>query len=106
MTAPKKVFVLFRVLNFDTHGCVPLVGDRGKTLIERRPQIGNEVWQWIGKVFVLATPKTMSPHDNMAAKQLILRVECGNLLAFIWSDEPFEHRAALIVEIERDLFPI
>ncbi len=66
----------------------------------------SAIGQWIGKVFVLATSKTMSPHDDMAAEQLILRVEGGKSLAFVSGYELLEYGIALGVEILRDLLPI
>jgi hypothetical protein len=48
----------------------------------------------------------MSPHDDLAAEQLILPLECGKSLAFGSLEEMFEDCTALFVEVLRDLLPI
>src|SRR5205085_11408368 len=106
MTACEKVCVVFRVTNINAHRFIPAIGNRRKMGVEDCPQTCKKIGQGIGKVFVLAPSKTMSPHDDMAAEQLILPVEFGKSLTVVRRNETFEYCTALGVELVRDLPPI
>src|SRR5450759_3222372 len=106
MAARNKVCVRLWIARVDAHRCIPMIGDRRETCVEGSPQFRDNIGQWIAKVFVLATSKAMSPHDDMAAKHFIFRVKLGQSLAFVRRDDTFEHRTPLLVEVLRDLHPI
>ena len=75
--------VLLRIANVHPHRAVPLVGDWRKPAIKRRAKPLNSIRQWIAEVLVLAPPKTVSRHDNTAAKQRIVRIQAGERTAFL-----------------------
>ena len=68
MASLHKAGVFLWVANVNSHGGVPLVGDRRKPAIKRGSQPLNNLRQWVAEVLVLAAPETVSCHDNTAAK--------------------------------------
>src|SRR5258705_2024812 len=83
MASLEEFVVLVGIAYIDAHSDIPAVGDRSETRIERRPKLLNHLGQRIAEVFVLTAPKSMSPHDNAAAKEVILWIHAGKCLAFL-----------------------
>ena len=53
----------------------------------------------IAEILVLPTPETMPRHHDMAAEDVVLRVEAGYRLAFVRRKKPLDHGTALRIEI-------
>ena len=68
MASLHEVGVFIRKANIHVHGEIPLVSDWCEPAIKRGSQPLNNIRQWVAEVLVLAAPKTVSCHNNTAAK--------------------------------------
>ena len=74
--------------------------------VERRAQLCDQIWQRIGKIFVLAATKAVAAHDDAAAEVRIVGVERGDGAALLGREQAFEDGAAMGVEFGGDLGPV
>ncbi len=102
----EKFGVSVGVAPFDAHARIPIVGNACKIRVERRTQAADQVGQRIFEVAVLALAESVARHVNMASEVLFLRVEPGDLTAFVPRQQFFEHRAAVAVQFPRKRLPI
>ena len=95
-----------RIADIDAHRLVPAIGNAAQPRIQRRAQFRDQVGQRIGKIFVFAAPKTVTPHHDAAAEFAVVRIQRGDRPAFVGRQQPFQHGAALPVEIGGHLRPV
>jgi len=48
----------------------------------------------------------MPPHNNVAAKQVIIRVKTCNGAALLWREKPLHYGVTLMVQVSSDLLPV
>ena len=82
MATLNEIGVFLRVAKINTHRAVPAIGDRDKMRVDSCPKACNKIGQRIAEILVLATPETMPRHHDAAAKEVVLRVQCGQCPTF------------------------
>src|SRR5262245_3466220 len=63
----------------DSHRGVPPIGNRSEGAIERWSQLGDDPWQRIGKILVLAAAEAMPRHHDRAAEAATVIVKADEL---------------------------
>ncbi len=87
-----------RIADIDAHGLVPAIGRLLQPRIKRGPQLGYQVRQRIGKIFVLTAAEAVTPHHDAAAEMRIVGIERRERAAFVRREQALQHRATLRVE--------
>ena len=82
------------------------IGDRREARIERGAKTIEQLGQRILEIAVLALAEAVPRHVDMAAKMLLLRIERGDLPAFLRRQQLLEHRAAIAAELARERIPV
>src|SRR5882724_12240152 len=98
--------MLLWITDLVSHQGVPAIGDWRDLRIENCPQLRNNRGQGITEILVLAPSKAMSRHDDMASKDVILRVNLGQSMALVRREDAFEKCAPLSVKLPRDALPV
>src|SRR3569833_18631 len=101
---------VFRVLSWILHiyvqQLVPAVGDGRQVGIEGRAQLGNQVGERIGEVFVLATSEAVPAHDDTTAEDALFGVERRQRPALSRLQHALHYCAPLAVEVRSNTLPI
>jgi hypothetical protein len=78
----------------ETKSLGPSVCDRDKSRIEGSAQLLHERWQRIRVVLVLASPKSMAPHNDTTAIVLVVIVKFDDGPALGRCEQPRQERIA------------
>src|SRR4051812_30714535 len=74
--------------------------------IERGALCGDDVWQGIAEVLVLAAAEAVPRHHHAAAEKIVLRVERGQRAALRRRQQALDDGAATLVETGTYFFPV
>ena len=85
---------------------MPAVGDRREARIERRAELLDQRRQWIGEIAILALPKAVPRHDDVASEFFTVVVESGDAIALLAAQQTRQHRPSLGVEVGRRGRPV
>jgi hypothetical protein len=66
----------------------------------------DQVGQRIGEIFIFAASETMTPHHDLAAETLVVRIERGQRGAFVRRQQFLQDGAALCVKVGGRLRPV
>jgi len=98
--------VHFREADRQVHLLVPAIGDRHQPWVERIAQSGDEIWQGIAEVFVLAAAKTVTGHHDPGAEGLRFRVKRADVITFCGAQQRPDNGAAILIELKLQSIPV
>jgi hypothetical protein len=99
MTAVEKCFMGLRETSWQVHVLVPAIGDGHQSRIERTAQTGDDIWQRVFEVFVLATAKAVTSHDDLRAKRFGTGIQRADFIAGLMAYKRLDNRAAILIEL-------
>jgi hypothetical protein len=106
MATRQKVGMIIRKAGFQTHPCVPAIGDGREVRIERRAQFLYQRWQRIGEIAIFAAPEPVALHYDMAPKSDGWLIEFGKIIALVWIEQGRLDRPALLIKIICNAVPV
>src|SRR5256885_3953894 len=60
----------------------PAIRNCGEVRISVAPELGDQFWERIGEIFVIANTEAIALHDDVAAKTACIAIKRGELSAF------------------------
>jgi len=106
MAAVKELGVSQRVFDTDAHGRVPAVRDRDEMIVDGGTEILHKIGQWITKILIFPTTKTVPSHYDTASKEIFVAIQFRDGAALFTRDEAFQYGVPLRVKFAMNGFPI
>ena len=101
-----EVCVRVGVAFMESQRYAPPVGDRRQVRVERRAEGSDLIGQRIREVFVFTASEAMPCHDDVAAKQTVVRVEPGYRRALARREEFRQERPTVGIQVLCDQRPV